>query len=681
MRAMKNLLIKSLKKNSNVKRSLVMFLVIGTGVFVLSVSSFKAGYFYGIESFFEDIFFSSKPVSSEILILEIDSQSIEKIGQWPWRREIFAQAFSRLEESKPRAVGLDVIMPETSRFGVEDDHLFAEELNEVSYPVILPVESLSGIRINRTGGSFSENILKPVAAFLGAPNVSLGHVNLINDRDGVVRSMPFNINDTHGGVYVGLAYQTVKKSGLEFKGNSSLDPVEHIVFSGPSGSIRRIPFWRVLDSETPMDMFKDKVIFIGATAPDLHDEKPTPFDRGTQMSGVEIQAQIGNMFLNGYRLRDLDATVLLVWILIASFIPCIVFYVVEKIHRAILLTLVVGVIHIIAVLFWFEAGIMANLVHINMAWVLAFLASFFYRFLTTDREKKDMREVFSKYVSGDVLDEILRDTAKVKLGGEEREVTIFFSDIRGFTTLSEGMSPAQLTHFLNNYLTRMTNIILKRRGVVDKYIGDAIMAFWGAPINNEVQAIDAVVASLEMIEALDDFNKENRENGDPEIDIGIGLNTGLVTVGNMGSEVRFDYTVMGDAVNLASRLEGQTKTYGVKILISESTKKELDTEHAEQYNILTREIDKIKVKGKTGAVTIFEVIPKSKKYDTLLILSDFEIMRNFYYEGKWSNCLALTEKILRKVDDGPTRVIEERCKYFMENEPEGWTGVYEMKTK
>lgn len=676
---MKDLIRKYFKEGGH-KNSSLSFFAIGVCTFAIVCLSYGYGFFYGIENFFEDILFSTRPVSSNVVILEIDSQSIEKIGQWPWRREVFAQAFSRLDTYKPKSVGLDVIMSEPSRFGKMDDNALASVLNNVSYPVVIPVEALS-LSINRNAASFSENFLKPLREFQTNSMISLGHVNLINDRDGIVRSLPLRIKDAQGNAYESLAYMTIEKSGVETREYLSRSPVDRIVFSGPSGSIRRVPFWKVFEKDIPNELFENKIIFIGATAPDLHDEKPTPFDKGTQMSGVEIQAQIGNMFLNDYRLRDMSNTAIYVWMFFASLIPCATFFFLSRVQWAIILNVFIGFFYFTAIIFLFNAGVVANFVHITIAWMLATLASFFYRYLSTDREKKEMRAVFSKYVSRDVLNEILRDTSKVKLGGEEKEVTIFFSDIRSFTTLSEGMSPSRLTNFINKYFTRMTNIILEKKGVVDKYIGDAIMSFWGAPISNDNQALDAVLACLDMVDALEGLNKENNALGDPSINIGIGLNTGLVTVGNMGSEMRFEYTVMGDAVNIASRLEGQTKTYRVKILISESTKNKLGAENIEKHKIIIREVDRITVKGKTQPVTIFEVVPRSKETEVALVLNDFNHARDCYYKGKWEESISVTEKILNSVEDGPTKVLKERCAYFVEHEPENWSGVYEMKSK
>ncbi len=205
------------------------------------------------------------------------------------------------------------------------------------------------------------------------------------------------------------------------------------------------------------------------------------------------------------------------------------------------------------------------------------------------------------------------------------------------------------------------------------------MAFWGAPIPSQTHALDAVTSALAMTTALDAFNEESGASGDPRIDIGIGINTGDVTVGNMGSEQRFDYTVMGDAVNLASRLESLTKMYGVRILITEKTKSALGDEAA---HISMRDVDCVQVKGKTEGVTIYEVIPPNRMSTWESIQTDFDQLRNAYARGAWEEAVALAHTILtRTPDDGPTKLLAERSAYFQEHPPEAWNGVYEMKHK
>jgi len=225
-----------------------------------------------------------------------------------------------------------------------------------------------------------------------------------------------------------------------------------------------------------------------------------------------------------------------------------------------------------------------------------------YRVLTEQREKKYIRQTFSKFVSKSVVDELLKDPDKLKLGGEKKILTVLFSDIRGFTTISERLTPEALVEHLNEYLQAMTDIVFKYLGTLDKYVGDEIMAFWGAPIPQEDHAVLAARASVEMMRVLGELNRKWVAEGKPELHIGIGLNTGDMVVGNMGSSSRMDYTLMGDNVNLGARLEGTNKVYGTNIIISEAT-----YEYVKDH-IVARELDLIRVKGKELPVKIYELI-------------------------------------------------------------------------
>lgn len=672
-----------MKRNSDKKTGknyLIRTFIISVVFAILIFASYSFGLFYGIENFFEDILFSRKSVDDRIVIIAIDNESIEKIGQWPWPRSVFAEALSNLNDLEPGAVGLDVIMSEASRQGKDDDLKLANSISKIKYPLILPVEA-KNLELKDIGVPYSNDFIKPIFSVSDSGMATLAHVNLVADKDGIVRSYPPLISGNGGEEYKSFSYEVILKSNIRDLGSRAVNDVERIVFSGGSGSVRKIPFWRLYENKLGKEQIADNVVFIGATAPDLHDEKQTPLDKGTQMSGVEIQAQIANMLIKDYRLMELSDWYLFSWIFLALVIPFLVFFFIPNITSAIFLNIFIGFTHIFIVTALFDKGTIANFVHVNLAWIIGTISSFVYKYLSIDKEKREMRNVFSKYVSKDVLEEILKDPSKVKLGGEEREVIVFFSDVRSFTTLSEGMTPAQLTHFLNKYLSRMTNIVLENRGVVDKYIGDAIMAFWGAPVENKDESIDAVMSSLKMIDSLNEFNIEGKKEGDPSIDIGIGLNFGKVTVGNMGSEARFDYTVMGDTVNLASRLESQTKTYGVKIIIGESVKNKIGPENIRKHGFLIREIDMIKVKGKNKPVTIFEVVPNGRKELVYSIIDKFDNLRGLYYEGNFREGILLADTILKGVDDGPTKVIRDRCLYFLDHSPESWEGVYEMKSK
>jgi len=585
-------------------KSKFVYPVIAFAVGIIVWFSFVSGLFVGLENFFEDLLFSQKPIRGDIVIVSIDNESIERIGQWPWPREVFARALTKMDAHPPRAVGLDVSFSEPSRAGEGDDAALVQALGQLAYPVVLPVEATQLLLENRKTPR-AVSFLKPLSIFQSQEKVTLGSVNVISDRDGVVRKFPFKVSDRkEEETYQAFAYEVAVASKLPIPGEENLGNVERIVYAAPAGFIRKIPFWRILEDESEVDL-EDKIVFLGATAADLHDSKPVPFGRGKEMSGVEIHANIANMLLSNYRLVPLGAILSFIWIIIAALLPALFFIFSKRELLPVIASIILGIFYVIVIIVLFQNGVAANLVHINAAWILSLSILFGYRFFVSDREKRDIRNLFSKYVSRDVLEEILRNPKAVSLGGEEREITVLFSDIRGFTTLSEKTTPQELVRILNTYFSAMTGEILKNNGVLDKYIGDAIMAFWGAPIANPNQADDALRASLGMVKRLAELNKEFREKGDPEINIGIGLYTGRAVVGNIGSELRFDYTVIGDTVNASARLEGLTKEFQVPIILGESTKNKL----TESYEL--KSLGSVSVKGRKEQISIFTVLENS----------------------------------------------------------------------
>ncbi len=519
----------------------------------------------------EDILLPARPVSGDVVIITIDDESINRIGQWPWPRKVFADAFLKINNQAPLALGLDVIFAEPSRVGSADDQYLADALKQLKYPIVMPVES-ENLLLNYNAPSRATRLLYPLEIFR-QKNVSLGHANIITDKDGVVRRIPWQIQ-TSGilpELYDSFAYATVEQSGKEILNKESLWSIDKIAFAAPTGVIRRIPFWRVMEQDVG-SMLANKILFVGVFTADLHDAKPTPMAKEKDMPGVEIQASIANMLLMNYRLKTLSGVATFVWILLAAFIPAIFFFFFKRSRVAVVLSVVLGAVYFFAIVFLFQYGISVNLIHISLAWILSTIVLFGYRHFVAERERRGLKNVFSKYASKEVVSEILKDPGRVKLGGEEKEITIFFSDIRSFTTWSEQTTPKKLVSILNRYFTAMSEEVLNNGGVLDKYIGDAIMAFWGAPIGDPEQADKAITASLSMLEKLKKLNVELKAEGEPEIKIGIGLFTGPAVVGNVGSEKRFNYTAIGDTVNVGSRLEGLTKEYNVQLVIGETTK-------------------------------------------------------------------------------------------------------------
>jgi len=322
----------------------------------------------------------------------------------------------------------------------------------------------------------------------------------------------------------------------------------------------------------------------------------------------------------------------------------------------------------------FKSGIQAHVVIPFIHIITLFLGIAVYRYVTEEREKSRIRHTFQFYLSKDVIDEMLESSQDPSLGGERRELTVLFSDIRGFTTISEKLDPAALAELLNEYLTPMTEIVLDQHGTLDKYIGDALMAIFGAPLSFSDHPHAACRAALQMMESLNDLCGQWRERGLPEIDIGIGINTGIVSVGNMGSARRFDYTVLGDNVNLASRLEGLNKAYGSHIIISQFTR------DAVGGHFTCRELDAVQVKGKLEPVKIYELVhrgPPDKEKDGWI--EDFHEALYLYRASKFE----VAAKAFGKLEsDAVARMYVGRCHEMKENPPgPDWDGVYKMTTK
>ncbi len=300
-----------------------------------------------------------------------------------------------------------------------------------------------------------------------------------------------------------------------------------------------------------------------------------------------------------------------------------------------------------------------------------------YRVLIEEQEKRKVRSRFQQYVPPEVVRRLLDDPERVK--PRKSEITVLFSDIRGFTSISESLDAQELADLLNGYLTEMTRIVFRYQGTLDKYIGDAVMGFWGAPYEEPDHATRACNAALSMLARLAELQKDWRAQGQPVLDIGIGLNTGVASVGNMGSSMRLAYTAMGDAVNLASRLEGLNKEYGTRIIISESTYKVLQSDR-----VLVRELDMIRVKGKLLPVTIYEVLDaEALGAEGKELVELFARGQKAYKQRDWRAAGQAFEQILERwPDDGPARIFLRRCEEYLAEGPEAdWDGVYVMKHK
>ncbi|MFA5127394.1 MAG: adenylate/guanylate cyclase domain-containing protein [Patescibacteria group bacterium] len=565
---------------------------------------FSAAYWFGIfsgpENFFIDLLFSNKQIDNKLVILAVDDESLSKIGQWPWPRQVFADTINKLNSSAPRVLAFDVLFAESSRYGSADDTALALALASSSFPIVMTSEANS-VYISKDDLPIADYFSETLSIFSSTPRVSLGHANMILDKDSVIRKFPLQVRARESGkVYNSLAYETVLQSGEDVPNVASLDLVNRIVYAAPAGSVRTVPFWRVY-SEDDANLLKDKIVFLGVTAADLHDTALVPFDRGASMPGVEIQANTANMLLQGYRLNTVPKPYIIFWIMFAALLPALFFGLFKRLRYAVVTSALAVVAQIFAVIILFQNGFIANIIHLTLAGIFSVIGLFAWRYFVGEKEKHRLHNIFSLYVSKEVVKKIMDDPSKVRLGGEEKTLTVFFSDIRGFTTLSEGTTPIKLVEILNRYFSAMTEEVLSHKGVLDKYIGDAIMAFWGAPINDAEHAEHAMSAAVTMLKKLKKLNEEFAKENLAPINIGIGLYSGPAVVGNMGSELRLNYTAMGDTVNVASRLEGLNKEFKTQIIVGESTKNLIKT----AYN--WRSLGSVQVKGRNEPVSIYTV--------------------------------------------------------------------------
>lgn len=643
---------------SFLRHSRVWALALVVPVFVLAAALLG---FWGLtQERLTDVLFTRQPALTDVVVVEIDEQSISTVGQWPWPREIFGRLVTKLSQAS--VIGVDVNFKERSRLGIADDESFARAMQLTSTPVVLTAEA-------QPDGSFSH----PIALLRSRANE--GFPNLVLAKDGVARTIRLI-----RGEFPSFALAAAQLYAHALNQPLVLPPTEltRIHFSGPNRTFTHLSAIDVLEGKIPEQFIRGKIVLVGVTASDLQDYHLTPFGK---TSGVEIQANIISTILRGNYYTHAAGWSYLV--LIVMGIAAIIITVrIESIWNIIAALGGIFVLYNATAFILFDRFIVLDTFYPNIAFIGSAIASIAVQYVTANREKRFIRETFSRYLAPQVIQELIKDPSKIKLGGQKTTLSILFSDVRSFTTLSEKMTPETLTKFLNRYLSTMTDIVLDHTGVVDKYIGDAIMAFWGAPLANLAHARDAVTSALAMVAALKEFNEQNLLRHEPAIDIGIGINSGDVTVGNMGSEKRFDYTVMGDNVNLASRLEGLTKEYGVNIIISQATATLLSDKEKGELNILLREIDRVQVKGKKQSVTILQVVAEHKKHSVQSIGDDFSRAREHYYAGRWDDATILFEKVLaRSPNDGPSKTLLIRCQELQKHPPVDWQGVYQMTHK
>ncbi len=649
---------------------------------------------------------------SPIVIVTIDDQSMESLpDRWPWPRSYYAHVVDNLTKAGARVIGIDVIFDKADPYGPEKDQQFADAIRR------------SG-RVVLTGkleeSQYYRYPVPPIPTLTQADS-TWGVVAIQSDADGIYRRyiLAQKLKET---IFPSFGLQVLRK----YKGYSPDEPVQFeekgvrfgeffipffeygsilIDFAGPRNTFPYYSFDTVIDDEDfqlkgdfDLDyfntlkeegVFKDKIVLIGSTVSELHDNFPTPFLEYTtrdgkrakaEMPGVEIHANAIRTILNSLYYTQPNTLLFLIIILVLILANQLLSLKISTTASTIV-TLLILFFYNVAQFYIFDHFRMVTLmVFPTLAIFFAFVGNTLYQYIVTQREKQLVLGAFQHYVPEKVVNELLSHPEKLTLGGEERFLTVMFSDVASFTTISEKLTPRQLVTLINDYLSNMTEIILKHDGIIDKYEGDAIMAEFGAPVYYDDHAIKACAAALEMQKRLAKLNKKWAKENVPELQARVGINSGNMIVGNMGSHQVFDYTVMGDEVNLASRLEGANKVFNTRIMISEST-----------YNLVkdhfvTRPLDLIRVKGKQKPVKVYELIAHKNDplpYKFKEILPVYLNGITYYNTRQWDRAIECFQYCLKLVpNDGPSREYLRRVQEYKENPPPpDWDGVYTLTSK
>lgn len=527
--------------------------------------------------------------------------------------------------------------------------------------------------------------------------------NPLIDEDGVFRRVPL-LQAYEGKLYASLALEVIR-TGMEnntiklaysaadeaetvkslewvYVGDIAIPVDEHssvmVPYIGPRKSFDYISAADILNKTVSPDRLKNKLALFGTSAAGLMDLRTTPLE--SAYPGVEVHANIIQGILDQTIMHKpeymIGFEILLIFILglgLTFLLPSL-----SPAWSTLGTLIAVGLVLLMDNYSWNELRVVMPVASPLILIGLLFVTNMSYGFFVESRGKRQLTHLFGQYVPPDLVNEMSRDLKEINLDGEIRTMSVLFTDVRGFTTISEKMEPRELTTFINAFLTPLTRVIHHNRGTIDKYMGDAIMAFWGAPLKDEQHARNAINAGMEMLKAIDELNMTFRQQGLPEIRIGIGINTGEMNVGNKGSEFRVDYTVLGDAVNLGSRLEGLTKSYGVEFIVNETTRHEVP-----EYEY--RMLDSVRVKGKDHPVTIYEPVDLVEKIDraTRKRIKEYHHAIQLYRQQKWDDA---EQTLFQLSQEEPQRKIYniylDRIAFYRNNPPGAeWDGVFTHTTK
>jgi adenylate cyclase len=683
-----------------------------------------------------------KSASDRVVVIDINDQSLRLLaahyGRWPWPRRVYQKVIEFISLGEPAGIFFDILFTEPQEG--EDDislALTSQAVGNVSHAMMFLVDSATieeeprplpedfqdrfGTRLNESplpwlfhNQALYQDYILPASTYMDfIPRIH--SVNFDNDPDGQYRraSLGFQYQGnivpslTLSGLLSTLpgrgSIQTEKSSLKVLSEEGTLayhiplrpDGRYPIHFYRPEKGPLSIPIAAIIQASEqiergeivdfsellvhPME-FTDKIVIFGASAAGLEDLKATPVHQS--LPGVLLHASAISNILDKDFLKFMPvAWQTIIGVLLTLLIYLSMFFTSALWSRIGIPVLLLGSYGLLSIWLFQNYSIVLALAMPLTVGGIALFDGLAYISFTEGRDKKRLTGTLSKYLSPTVTQRMIEsgNDPRAEVGKSE-VLSVLFSDIRGFTSLSEQLPPDQLVERLNEYLGRMTDVIFLENGTLDKFIGDAIMAFWGAPLPNPDHALHATRCALAMKNALKVLSKEWAERGIPPIEIGVGINTGEVIVGNIGSEKRLDYTVIGDNVNLASRIEGLTKQYGVQLLVGEQTEELIGNK------ILCRPIDLVQVKGKEKHVKIGEPLGEIGGADEKLnreIVDRFSDAWNLYLKGDFKTALTQFETLQTwmKAEDGPTRLYLERCQNLIQNPPKEWNGVFIATSK